>query len=278
MGQKSSPTGLRLGIIRNWDSKWHAEDKQVPNLILEDYQIRNLINNHYPKATISRIEIQRFKKSNKEQIQIFLYTSKSGIVVGHENKEKNKLVEKIKKLIKKDIILNVLEIKNPDKVAILVAQNLAIQLEQRAFFRAAQKMTVQKVLKTGVKGVKIIISGRLGGAEIARQETLSKGLVPLHTLRADIDYSFEEAHTTYGVLGVKVWIYHGEVLPKQTIEDTRKLLVSQHDEKRFNPQDRKPKFDDRRSKFSDRKPKFENKKPFLKKVNNTKNVKTKITS
>ncbi|MGE9276857.1 MAG: 30S ribosomal protein S3 [Candidatus Phytoplasma pruni] len=264
MGQKSSPIGLRLGIIRNWDSKWYAEDKQVPNLILEDYQIRNLINNHYSKATISRIEIQRFKKTNKEQIQIFLYTSKLGIVVGPENKEKNKLVEKIEKLIKKDIILNVLEVKNPDKVATLVAQNLAIQLEQRAFFRAAQKMTAQKVFKTGVKGVKIIISGRLGGAEIARQETLSKGLVPLHTLRADIDYAFEEAHTTYGVLGVKVWIYHGEVLPKQTIEDTRKVLVSQYDEKRVNPQDRKPK--------------FENKKTFSKKVNNNKNVKTKITS
>jgi small subunit ribosomal protein S3 len=275
MGQKSSPTGLRLGIIRTWDSKWYAEDKQVPNLILEDFQIRKLINKNYPKSTISRIEIQRFKTSNKEQIQIFLYTSKLGIIIGSENKEKNKLIQKIKDLIQKDIILNILEVKNPDKVAVLVAQNLAIQLEQRAFFRAAQKMTVQKVLKTGVKGVKIIISGRLGGAEIARRETLSKGLVPLHTLRADIDYAFEEAHTTYGVLGVKVLIYHGEVLPKQTIEDTRKLLVSQYDAKRVNIDDKRTTFDDKRSKFSDIKPKFENKKTFS---YNNKNIKTIITS
>ncbi|KND62786.1 30S ribosomal protein S3 [Candidatus Phytoplasma phoenicium] len=225
MGQKSNPNGLRLGIIQNWRSQWYAEDKQVPNLVYEDFKIRTLIKKFYIRGIISEIEIKRLKKSNSEEITINLFTSKIGLVQGADNKEKNKLLQKIEKTINKKILLNVFEVKTIDKIASLVAQNVAMQLQQRSYFRAVQKITTQKVLKSGAKGVKIILSGRLGGAEIARRETISLGLVPLNTFRADIDYAFEEAHTTYGVLGVQVWIFHGEVLPNKTIADTRQFFV-----------------------------------------------------
>lgn len=235
MGQKSNPNGLRLGIIRTWESKWYAEDKQVPSWVYEDFQIRNLIKNHYPKATISQIEIKRLKKTNDEVVEIELYTSKIGFIQGPDNKNKNSLISKIENLIKKKIQINIFEVKAVNKIAVLVAQNIAIQLQQRAFYKTVQKSAVQKALRSGVKGIKIIITGRLGGAEKARQESISMGVVPLNTLKADIDYACEEAHTTYGVLGVKVIINHGEVLPNKTISDTRQIFASQYDNKKhFN--------------------------------------------
>ncbi|MDO8168121.1 30S ribosomal protein S3 [Candidatus Phytoplasma melaleucae] len=214
MGQKSSPIGLRLSLLKNWSSKWYAEDKQVPVLIHEDYRIRTFISNYYTKGTISLVEIQRLKKTNKEEVQIYLHTAKLGIVIGTDNKQKNKLIQSIQKLIQKDVTVHVIEVKNPDGVASLVAQNIAVQLEQRAFFRSVQKIAVQKALKTGVKGIKIIISGRLGGAEIARQESIIRGILPLGTFRSLISYAYASAYTVYGVIGVKVFICHGDFIPK----------------------------------------------------------------
>nr|Q8VS61.1 RecName: Full=Small ribosomal subunit protein uS3; AltName: Full=30S ribosomal protein S3 [Candidatus Phytoplasma ziziphi]AAL57329.1 ribosomal protein S3 [Candidatus Phytoplasma ziziphi] len=234
MGQKSNPNGLRLGIIRTWESKWYDVDKKVPFLVGEDFKIRPLIKNHYPKSTISQIEIKRLKKSNDEFIEIDLYTSKIGIIQGPENKNKNSLINKIEKLINKKVQINIFEVKAINKIAVLVAQNIAMQLQQRAFYKAVLKSAIQKALKSGVKGIKIIITGRLGGAEKARRDSISMGVVPLNTLRADIDYAFEEAHTTYGVLGVKVIINHGEVLPNKTIADTRQIFSSQYENKKNN--------------------------------------------
>nr|ABC49690.1 ribosomal protein S3 [Coconut lethal yellowing phytoplasma] len=209
MGQKSNPIGLRLGINKNWESQWYAEYKQVPFFVIEDFRIRKLINNFYSKGIISNIVIKRLKKSNIDNIEIDLYTSKIGIVQSAEKKEKNSLIKKLEQLIKKKFNVNFFEVKSSDKIAILVAQNIALQLEKRAFFRSVQKIFSKKVLKSGAKGVKIIISGRLVGPEIARRESISLGLVPLNTLKCDIDYGFSEAHTTFGVLGVQVLINNG---------------------------------------------------------------------
>nr|BBA46835.1 ribosomal protein S3 [Candidatus Phytoplasma noviguineense]BBA46844.1 ribosomal protein S3 ['Musa sp.' banana wilt phytoplasma]BBA46838.1 ribosomal protein S3 [Candidatus Phytoplasma noviguineense]BBA46841.1 ribosomal protein S3 [Candidatus Phytoplasma noviguineense]BBA46847.1 ribosomal protein S3 ['Musa sp.' banana wilt phytoplasma] len=224
MGQKSNPNGLRIGINRSWESQWYADHKQVPVLIVEDFKIRNLIKQFYPKSSISHVKINRLKKSNNEHIEIDLYTSRIGIVQGPENKSKNTLIQKIEKMIQKKITINVFEVKKSDQIAVLVAQNIAVQLQKRAFFRAVQKIAVQKALKSGAKGIKVIISGRLGGAEIARRETVSLGLVPLNTFKANIDYGVEEAHTSYGVIGIQVWIYSG----------TNKVSIVKNDEKRKN--------------------------------------------
>ncbi|MDV3158171.1 MAG: 30S ribosomal protein S3, partial [Pigeon pea little leaf phytoplasma] len=223
MGQKSSPIALRLSLLRNWASNWYTEDKKVPSLIHEDYNLRKFINDYYPLGTIARVEIQRLKKDNKENIDIFLYTPKIGVVIGSDNKEKNKLVQEIYKLIKKDINIHVIEVKNPDKVASLIAQNIASQLQQRAFFRAVKKMYIQKALKAGVKGIKISLKGRLSGAEIARTETTIKGILPLGTFRSKIDYAYVAAKTIHGVLGVKVWICDGNYTSKDDREIFRKI-------------------------------------------------------
>nr|AEN70415.1 ribosomal protein S3 ['Populus nigra' phytoplasma]AEN70419.1 ribosomal protein S3 ['Populus nigra' phytoplasma]AEN70431.1 ribosomal protein S3 ['Populus nigra' phytoplasma] len=227
MGQKTNPNGLRLGIIRFWESQWYVNDKEIPNLIKEDFLIRKLINNFTKKSAISQIDIERLKEKNKNRITISVHTAKPGFIIGKDGDTRNKLVSKLKELTQKDVNLNILEIKNPDKIALLIAQNMAEQLENRMFFRRVQKMAIQKALKAGAKGVKTLISGRLGGSEIARSEGHAEGRVPLHTLRADIDYAAFEAHTTYGVLGIKVWVFHGEVLPGQTILDTRKPFAYQ---------------------------------------------------
>ncbi|MFP7699384.1 MAG: 30S ribosomal protein S3 [Candidatus Phytoplasma pyri] len=225
MGQKSNPNGLRLGIIKSWDSKWFANFKKTPQFIHEDFCIRNFINKNYSKALISKIEIERSKKKDKEVIKINLHVVKTNIINGKDNESLKKITKQIEKITKKEVVFNVIEIKNPDKVAILVAKTMAEQLEQRFYFRRVQKMAIQKVLKTGVKGVKTLISGRLGGLEMARSEGYLEGRVPLNTFRADVEYAFTEAHTTYGSFGVKVWIFHGDVLPGETILDTRKPFV-----------------------------------------------------
>lgn len=213
MGQKVSPVGLRVGIIRDWDSRWYADKKDVANLLHEDIKIREYLEKTYRKAAVSRVEIERLKGVSKDRVKITLHTAKPGVVIGRDGEMKNKVVSTLEYQTKKEIILNIVEVKRPELDAQLVAQSMAEQLENRASFRRVQKVAIQRALKSGAKGAKTLISGRLGGAEIARSEGYSEGQVPLHTLRADIDYATAEAMTTYGKLGIKVWIYKGEVLP-----------------------------------------------------------------
>lgn len=214
---------MRLGIIRTWDSKWYAEKTVVPTLIKEDALIREHLNTFYKKAAVSHIEIERIKgKQGKDRVKVTLHTAKPGIVIGRDAETKKKAVQWLEKFTKKEIVFNVVEVKRPERVATLVAQSIAEQLESRASFRRVQKIAMQRAMKSGAKGVKTLVSGRLGGAEIARSEGYAEGQVPLHTLRADIDYATAEANTTYGILGVKVWIYNGEVLPGQTREENLK--------------------------------------------------------
>ncbi len=209
MGQKVNPIGMRLGIVRDWDSKWYANKLEVPALLHEDLKIRKEIESYYKKAQVSRVVIERVKS----KIMIILYTAKPGVVIGREGSIKTQLVEKLQKLTGKTVFMNVVEIKQPDLDAKLVARKMAEDLENRASFRRVQKKAIQQTMKAGAKGIKTSISGRLGGAEMARAEGYSEGTVPLHTLRADIDYAIAEANTTYGKLGIKVWICKGEVLP-----------------------------------------------------------------
>jgi small subunit ribosomal protein S3 len=234
MGQKTNPNGLRLGITHTWESKWFANPNKVPALIKEDAYIRDFLTKTYKKAAVSQIEIERLQGKDKERIKISLYTAKPGMVIGREGELKNKVQATLAYKTKKEIILSIVEVKRPEKVALLVAQNIAEQLENRASFRRAQKIAIQRALKSGAKGVKTLVSGRLGGAEMARSEGYSEGRVPLHTLRADVDYATAEANTTYGILGIKVWIYHGEVLPGQTIIDTRKPFEASTDPRNNN--------------------------------------------
>lgn len=209
MGQKVSPVGLRVGIIRDWDSRWYADKNDVADLLHEDLRIRKLLEEIYVNSSVSRIEIER----SKNRVIITVNTAKPGMVIGREGSIKNEVVAKLKKLTGKDVFLNVKEIKRPEIDAQLVAKSMAQQLENRASFRRVQKMAIQRAMRAGAKGCKTLVSGRLGGAEMARSEGYSDGNVPLHTLRADIDYFAAEATTTYGKLGIKVWIYKGEILP-----------------------------------------------------------------
>ena len=215
MGQKVSPVGLRVGVIRDWDSQWYADKNDVAGLLMEDLKIRKYLEKTFAKAAVSKITIERVKGISKDRIKVSVYTAKPGIVIGRDGETKNKTVEKLAYMTKKEIVLNIIEIKRPEVDATLVAQSIAEQLENRASFRRVQKVAIQRALKAGAKGAKTLISGRLGGAEMARSEGYSEGQVPLATLRADVDYATAEALTTYGKLGIKVWIYKGEVLPGQ---------------------------------------------------------------
>lgn len=209
MGQKVSPIGFRLGIIRDWDAKWYA-DKNYTDLLHEDMKIRNAIAKHLTNASVSRVEIERIAT----RVRISIHTAKPGIVIGKGGSGVEELRKKLEKLTdKKQVHINIMEIKNPELDATLVAENIAVQLTKRIAFRRALKQSVFRTMRAGAKGVKVMISGRLGGAEIARTESYHEGTVPLQTLRANIDYGFVEAHTTYGLIGIKVWIYKGEVLP-----------------------------------------------------------------
>ena len=224
MGQKVSPVGLRVGINRDWDAAWYAGKNQVADLLHEDLRIRKYIEKVYAKAQVSRVIIERVKgNNNKDRIKISLYTAKPGIVIGHEAETKNKVVKELSYLTKKDNILNVIEIKRAELDATLVARSIAEQLEARASFRRVQKVAIQRALKAGAKGARTLISGRLGGAEMARSEGYNEGQVPLQTLRADVDYAVAEANTTYGKLGIKVWIYKGELfeIPARDAEDKK---------------------------------------------------------
>ena len=218
MGQKVNPVGMRVGIIRDWDSKWYANDKDFSKFLHEDIAIRELMEKELKDAILSKTEIKRVK----ENVEVSVHVVRPGQVVGQDGSRVEALSKKVSKICHgAKVKLNVVEIKNPDFDATVVAKSIALQLEQRASFRTAQKKAIQKVMKAGAKGIKTSVSGRLGGADIARSEGYSEGVVPLHTLRADIDFAIAEAATTYGRLGVKVWICRGEILPqrKQTKDE-----------------------------------------------------------
>ena len=222
MGQKVNPHGLRVGIIKDWDSKWFAGKKEFGDQLVEDYNIRKFVKKSCYDAGVSKIVIER--KQNK--VYVTLYVAKPGFVIGKGGAEIDKLKTQLEKMTKRNVNVNIMEVKNPDTNAQLVAENIAAQLEKRISFRRAMKQVMGRAMRCGVKGIKTAVSGRVGGAEIARTEQYHEGTIPLQTLRADIDYGFAEAATTYGILGVKVWIYKGEVLaesaPKREERQPRK--------------------------------------------------------
>ena len=219
MGQKMDPHGLRVGIIKDWDSKWYANKKDFADNLVEDYEVRKFLKKAFAMAGVSKVEIERTAK----MIRANVYTGKPGIALGKSGETVNKVRADLTKKFKKDINVNIVEVKNPDVDAQLVAENVATQIEKRISYRKAMKQSMAKAMKAGAKGIKTACSGRLAGAEIARSEFYREGTIPLQTLRADIDYGFAEANTTYGKIGVKVWIYKGEVLPgKKEAEGGRK--------------------------------------------------------
>lgn len=208
MGQKVHPIGMRVGVIRDWEAKWYAE-KEYAEYLHEDLKIREFIATTLADAAVSKVEIERAAN----RVNVSVHTAKPGMVIGKGGSEVEKLRKELNKLTGKRVHINIIEIKKPDLDAKLVAEGIARQLENRVAFRRAQKQAIQRAMRAGAKGIKTQVSGRLNGADIARSEGYSEGTVPLHTLRADIDYAWEEADTTYGKLGVKVWIYRGEILP-----------------------------------------------------------------
>ena len=210
MGQKVNPHGLRVGVIKDWDSKWYAEADFADNLI-EDHEIRKFLKKKLYAAGISKLEIERAS----DRVNVIVYTAKPGVAVGKVGAEIEKIKAEVQKLTTKKLVVDIKEVKRPDKDAQLVAENIAQQLENRVSFRRAMKSCMSRTMKAGALGIKACCSGRLGGADMARTEFYNEGTIPLQTLRADIDYGFAEADTTYGKVGVKVWIYKGEVLPKK---------------------------------------------------------------
>lgn len=217
MGQKMDPHGLRVGIIKDWDSKWYANKKDFADNLVEDYKIREFVKEKLYIAGISKVEIER----RANTIKVSAFTAKPGIALGKNGENVTKIRNDLSKKFKKDVNLNIVEVKNVDTDAQLVAENIASQLERRISYRKAMKQCMAKAMKAGAKGIKTACSGRLGGAEIARSEFYREGTIPLQTLRADIDYGFAEADTTYGKIGIKVWIYKGEVLPTKKVEGGR---------------------------------------------------------
>ena len=211
MGQKVNPHGLRVGVIKDWDSRWYAEADFADNLV-EDYNIRKFLKKKLYASGISDVEIERAS----DRVRVIVHTARPGIVIGKGGAEIEKLKKEVSRLTDKKVFIDIKEIKRPDREAQLVAENIAQQLENRTSFRRAMKSAMQRSMKAGVLGIKTCCAGRLGGADIARSEFYSEGTIPLQTLRADIDYGFAEADTTYGKVGVKVWIYKGEVLPVKT--------------------------------------------------------------
>ncbi len=242
MGQKVNPHGLRVGVIKDWDSRWYARNDKVGDLIVEDYKIRKFLKKTLYSAGVPTIEIER--DSNK--VRIYIHCSRPGVVIGKGGAEIEKLQAQVSKMIGKPVALSIVEVRTPDTNAQLVAENIASQLERRIGFRRAMKNSIGRAMRMGAKGIKVMCGGRLGGAEIARSECYHEGTIPLQTLRADIDYGFAEAATTYGRIGVKVWIYKGEVL-SQTLRTTpRTMDMSKREDRR---RDRR---DDRRGGYRNR--------------------------
>ena len=208
MGQKVNPHGLRVGVIKNWDSRWFVEDKKFGDTLVSDYQIRKYLKSELQKAGVPKIEIER----DSHRVRVFIHCAKPGMVIGKGGAEIDRYKAQLEKMVGMPVALNVVEVKSPDLNAQLVAENIASQLENRVAFRRAMKMAIRNTMRLGAKGIKISCGGRLGGAEIAKTEHYHEGTIPLQTLRADIEYGFWEANTTYGKIGIKVWIYRGEIL------------------------------------------------------------------
>ena len=209
MGQKVSPIGFRMGVNKTWESKWFASNKDFANFLQSDEKIRKYLSKRLKEAAVSSILINR----NQKKTEVIINTAKPGVVIGHGGDEIEKLKKELNKLVNEEIQISIMEVKNPDLDAALVAQSIATAIENRVSFRVAQKRAIRNTMKAGVKGIKTSVSGRLGGADIARSEGYSEGNIPLHTIRANIDYANKEADTAFGKIGVKVWIYKGEILP-----------------------------------------------------------------
>ncbi|MGI6028347.1 MAG: 30S ribosomal protein S3 [Candidatus Heteroscillospira sp.] len=238
MGQKVNPHGLRVGVIKDWDSRWYARNDKVGDLIVEDYNIRKYLKETLYSAGVPKIEIER----DNSKVRIFIHCSRPGVVIGKGGAEIERLRQTMEKRIGKPVALSIVEVRTPDVNAQLVAENIASQLERRIGFRRAMKNAMGRAMRMGARGIKIMCSGRIGGAEIARTEQYHEGTIPLQTLRADIEYGFAEAATTYGRIGVKVWIYKGEIL-SQTLRTTpRTMDMNRRDDRRRNDRRR----DDRR--------------------------------
>ena len=219
MGQKVNPHGFRVGVIKDWDSRWYARADKVGNLVVEDYKIRKYLKDLLFSAGVPRIEIER----DNAKVRIFIHCSRPGVVIGKGGAEIEKLRSDVEKRIGKPVALSIVEIKSPDTNAQLIAESIAAKLEKRIGFRRAMKNAMSRAMRLGVRGIKVMVSGRLGGAEIARSEAYHEGTIPLQTLRADIEYGFAEAATTYGRIGVKVWVYNGEIL-SQTLRTTPRTM------------------------------------------------------
>lgn len=211
MGQKVSPIGLRIGINKDWEAKWYAKGKDFSKKLESDMKIREVLESKLKDASVSKVEIER----NGKKTELIIHTSKPGIIIGRGGEEIEKLKKELSNLIGENVQISIVDIKKPEIDATLVAQSIANQIENRASFRMAQKRAIRNAMKGGVKGIKTLVSGRLGGADMARSEGYTEGTIPLHTLRADIDYATSEADTTYGKIGVKVWIYKGEILQEK---------------------------------------------------------------
>lgn len=214
MGQKVSPTGLRIGVNKDWESKWMAPKKDFAKFLKNDFTIRDYLEKNLKDAGVSKVEIER----NAKKCEVIIHTSKPGVIIGRGGEDIKVLKDKLSKLVNENVSVSIMDVKNIDLNATLVAQSIAKQIESRAPFRVAQKKAIRAAMKAGAKGIKTLVSGRLNGVEMARSEGYSEGNVPLHTIRADIDYGFAEALTTYGKLGVKVWINKGEILPSKKKE------------------------------------------------------------
>ena len=222
MGQKVNPAGLRLCINKDWSAKWYAPSKDFSKVLANDLKIRKFLDKKLKNAAVSSVSIER----SKDTTEIKINTAKPGVVIGHGGEEIEKLKKEINKLINEDVQISIMEVKNPDLDAQLVANNIASQIENRGSYRMAQKRAIRNTMKAGAKGIKTAVSGRLAGAEMARTEGYTEGTVPLHTLRADIDYAHKEADTIYGKIGVKVWIYKGEILPAKKNKGGKKDVNS----------------------------------------------------
>lgn len=215
MGQKVSPIGMRIGVNKNWNSRWYADDKEFPVFLNQDIKIRKYLEKSLKDAMLSHVEIERTKTDKGYKVTVMIFVARPGVVIGQDGKNINAIKNELTKLVSgDDVRVDVVEVKNPDLDATIVANSIAKQLEERASFRAAQKKAIQRVRKAGAKGIRTVVSGRLGGADIARSEGYKEGIIPLHTLRSDIDYAHTEAHTQYGRLGIKVWICRGEIRPE----------------------------------------------------------------
>ena len=252
MGQKINPHGLRVGVIKDWDSRWYAGKSTFGDTLVEDYKLRKTLKEQFYAAGIPKIEIER----DASRVRVNIHCAKPGIIIGKGGAEIEKLRLSCEKVLQKPVVINIVEVRNPDANAQLVAESIASQLEKRTSFRRAMKMAIGRAMRLGCKGIKTMVSGRLGGAEIARSESYHEGTIPLQTIRADIDYGFAEANTTYGKIGVKVWVYKGEVLAGEKTDRgevaRRKQRDGRDDRRSRNNGDRRPRND------GDRRPRYNN--------------------